>query len=286
MLAAGILGMSGLTLRRVAESGAGAVVTKSLGLKPRDGYPNPTVVQVGSGLINAMGLPNPGVAQFAEEMHDAGDIGVPVLASIYAFAPREFAVVAKKAVAIGASGVELNVSCPHADKTGAEIGQDPKLLEEVVRATKRAVRTPLFVKLTPNVADIAELARAAERGGADAVTATNTVRAMAIDIETGQPVLGNKVGGLSGSAIKPIAVRCVYEIYEAVDIPVVGCGGIATWRDAIEFIQAGASAVQMGTAIATKGISVFNQVTEGIARFLESKGLRSVEEVVGLSHRE
>lgn len=286
MLAAGILGMSGLTLKRVADAGAGAVVTKSLGLKPRSGYSNPTVVQVESGLVNAMGLPNPGIEHFAQEMREAEGITVPIIASIYAFTPQEFAVVAKKAIAIGADGVELNVSCPHAEKTGAEIGQDPKLVEEAAKATRRTVGAPVFVKLTPNVADIAELAKAAERGGADAVTATNTVRAMTIDIETGQPVLGNKVGGLSGPAIKPMAVRCVYEIYEAVRIPVVGCGGIATWRDAVEFIQAGASAVQIGTAIATKGISVFKQVTEGIGRFLDEKGFGSVEEIVGISHRE
>lgn len=285
ILAAGILGMSGLTLKRAADAGAGAVVTKSLGLKPRSGYSNPTVAQVESGLVNAMGLPNPGIGHFAQEMQEAEGITVPIIASIYAFTPQEFAAVATKAIGIGADGVELNVSCPHAEKTGAEIGQDPKLVEEAVKTTKKSVKAPVFVKLTPNVANIGELAKAAEKGGADAVTAINTVRAMVIDVETCQPVLGNKVGGLSGPAIKPIAVRCVYEIYEAVKIPVVGCGGIATWRDAVEFIQAGASAVQIGTAVATKGLSVFKQVTEGIERFLDMKGFGSVEEIVGISHR-
>jgi len=225
MLAAGILGMSGLTLKRVIEAGAGAVVTKSLGLKPRSGYSNPTVVQVESGLVNAMGLPNPGIDNFTQELREAGGIGIPVIMSIYAFTPQEFAVVAEKAVRIGADAVELNVSCPHAEKTGAEIGQNLKLVGEAVKTTKRRVKAPVFVKLTPNVADIAELAKAAERSGADAVTAINTVKAMVIDIETGRPVLGNKMGGLSGPAIKPIAVRCIYEIYEAVKIPVIGCGG-------------------------------------------------------------
>ncbi|MGB9134015.1 MAG: dihydroorotate dehydrogenase [Candidatus Bathyarchaeia archaeon] len=285
MLAAGILGMSGLTLKRAADAGAGAVVTKSLGLKPRSGYSNPTVAQVESGLVNAMGLPNQGIGHFAQEMQEAEGITVPIIASIYAFTPQEFAAVATKAIGIGAYGVELNVSCPHAEKTGAEIGQDPKLVEEAVKTTKKSVKAPVFVKLTPNVANIAELAKAAEKGGADAVTAINTVRAMVIDAEAGQPVLGNKVGGLSGPAIKPIAVRCVYEIYETVKIPIVGCGGIATWRDAVEFIQAGASAVQIGTAVATKGLSVFKQVTEGIERFLDMKGFGSVEEIVGISHR-
>ena len=285
MLAAGILGLSGSTLKRVEEAGAGAVVTKSLGLKPRSGYSNPTVVQVEGGLVNAMGLPNPGVEYFAQEMREAKGIKVPIIASIYAFTPREFAAVAKKAVEIGADGVELNVSCPHAEKTGAEIGQDPKIVEEIVKTVKRGVEAPVFVKLTPNVANIAELAKAAERGGADAVTAINTVKAMVIDVETGKPILGNKVGGLSGPAIKPIAARCIYEAFEAVKIPVIGCGGVATWRDAVELIQAGASAVQIGTAIATKGLHVFKQVTNGIESFLETRGIGSVEEIVGISHR-
>jgi dihydroorotate dehydrogenase (NAD+) catalytic subunit len=285
MLAAGILGMSGFTLKRVAEAGAGAVVTKSLGLQSRSGYFNPTVVQVESGLVNAMGLPNPGIERFAQEMREARGIRVPVIVSIYAYTPREFATVAEKAVKIGADGVELNVSCPHAEKTGAEIGQDPRLVEEVMKAVKRRVEKPVFVKLTPNVASIVEVARAAERGGAAGLTAINTVRAMVIDVETAKPILGNKVGGLSGPAIKPIAVRCVYEVYEAVKIPVVGCGGISSWQDAAEFIQAGASAVQIGTAIAAKGLDVFKQVTDGIDVFLRKKGFGSVKEIVGNSHR-
>ena len=285
MLAAGILGMSGLTLKRVAKAGAGAVVTKSLGLKPRSGYSNPTVVQVEGGLINAMGLPNPGIKHFALEMRETKDIGVPVIVSIYAFTSHEFATVSREAVKAGADGLELNVSCPHAEKTGAEIGQDPRLVEEVVKEVRKNVEKPVFVKLTPNVGNIAEVAEAAERAGADGVTAINTVKAMAVNIETARPILGNKVGGLSGLAIKPVAMRCVYEICEAVKIPVVGCGGINTWQDAVEFMEAGASAVQIGTAIATRGLEVFKQVTEGIEAFLEKKRFGSVKEIVGLSHR-
>ena len=285
MLAAGILGISGLTLKRVAEAGAGAVVTKSLGLKPRSGYANPTVAQSEAGLVNAMGLPNPGVEHFAQEMQEAKSIRVPVIVSVYAFTPQEFAMTAEKAVEAGADGLELNVSCPHAEKTGSEIGQDPRLVEEVVRATKKSVKKPVFVKLTPNVANVPEIAKAAENAGADAVTAINTVKAMVIDVESATPILGNKVGGLSGPAIKPIAVRCVYEIYDAVKIPIFGCGGVDSWQDAVEFMQAGASAVQIGTAVATKGLSVFKQVAEGVEAFLERKKLGSVREIVGLSHR-
>ena len=285
ILAAGILGMSGLTLKRIAKAGAGAVVTKSLGLKSRSGYTNPTVVQVEGGLINAMGLPNPGIEHFAQELQQTKKIRVPIIMSIYAFSLQEFAVIAKKALKMAVDALELNISCPHAEGTGAEIGQDPKLVEEVVKEVKRGVDKPVFVKLTPNVVNIAKIAKAAEKGGADAITAINTVKAMVIDVETAKPILGNKFGGLSGPAIKPIAVRCVYEIYDAVKIPIIGCGGISTWQDVIEFMEAGASAVQIGTAIATKGLNVFKQVTNGIEAFLEKKGFGSVKEIVGLSHQ-
>ena len=285
MLAAGILGLTGSSLRSVVEAGAGAVVTKSVGLKPREGYPNPTVVQVNCGLLNAVGLPNPGVQNFGEEIREAKETGVPVIVSIFGFSSEEFAEVAKVAVNAGADALELNVSCPHVEKTGAEIGNDPRLVEEIVRKVKNAVDKPVFVKLTPNVANIAEMAKAAVKAGADAITAINTVRAMAIEIETTRPLLANKIGGLSGPAIKPVAVRCVYEVYREVDVPVIGCGGITTWQDAVEFMLAGASAVQIGTAIAFKGLGVFKSVTRGIDAYVKKKGLGSVKEIVGLSHR-
>lgn len=284
MLAAGILGMSGLTLQRVAEAGAGGIVTKSLGLHPRMGYGNPTVVSLENGLLNAMGLPNPGIDEFGDEMRKA-PVTVPRIVSLIAASPQEFALVARKAAIIGADALELNVSCPHAEALGAEIGQDPEMVQKIVRETKASVKIPVFVKLTPNVANIAELAHAAEKAGADAVTAINTVKAMAINAEAAVPILSNKVGGLSGPAIKPIAMRCVFEIFETVKIPILGCGGVECWSDAIEFIQAGASAIQIGTAIATKGLDVFRDVVAGIELFLQRKRISSVNELVGLSHR-
>ena len=285
ILAAGILGISGLTMKHVADAGAGAIVTKSLGLKPRNGYKNPTVVQVDGGLVNAMGLPNPGIEHFSQEIQEAKGITTPIIVSIYAFSPKEFATVAEKAIEIGADGLELNISCPHTRKTGAEIGQDPRLVKTIVKEVKRTVEKPVFVKLTPNVADITKLAKAAEIGGADAITAINTVKAMVIDVETAKPILHNKIGGLSGPAIKPIAVRCVYEIYDAISIPLIGCGGISNWRDAVEFIEAGASAIQIGTAIAVEGPKIFKHVTKGIEIFLDKKKLRGVREIVGTAHK-
>ena len=284
MLASGILGYTGLSLKSIIDAGAGAVVTKSMGLEPRTGYPNPTVVQTDCGLLNAMGLPNPGISHFKEEIKELKNTGVPTILSIYGFSSEEFAKVAETAVKIGADAIELNVSCPHIKKAGAEIGCDPLLLTEIVKEVKKKVAKPVIVKLTPNVANIGEIAKAAEKAGADAITAINTVKAMNIEIETGRPLLANKFGGLSGPAIKPIAVRCVYDVYRSVDVPVIGCGGISSWQDTVEFMLAGASAVQIGTAIAFKGVSVFSSVAKGIETYLKKRGFKNVKELVGLAH--
>jgi dihydroorotate dehydrogenase (NAD+) catalytic subunit len=284
ILASGILGYTGLSMKSAIEAGAGAVVTKSLGLEPRKGYPNPTIVQVDCGLLNAMGLPNPGINHFGEELKDLKSNGVPTIVSIYGFSSGEFANVAETAVKLGADALELNVSCPHVEKAGAEIGCDTALLVEVVEKVKKRVDKPVFVKLAPNVAVIGEVAGAVVEAGADAITAINTVKAMAIEIETGRPLLANKFGGLSGPAIKPIAVRSVYDVYQAVDVPIIGCGGITSWQDAVEFMLAGASAVQIGTAIAYEGLEVFKSVARGIDTYLKKKGYKNTKELVGLAH--
>ena len=286
MLASGILGYSAQTFESIVEGGAAAVVTKSVGLKPRKGYANPTVVQANCGLINAVGLPNPGIKEFAKDIREAKmALKMPLIVSVYGFSAKEYALVAKKAVGAGADAVELNVSCPHVKETGAEIGQKPEVLAEVVMKVKAAIKKPVFVKLSPNVTNIADIAEAAVKAGADALTATNTVKAMAIDVETAKPILSNRKGGLSGPAIKPVAIRCVYEIYERVKAPIIGCGGITDWRDAVEFMLAGATAVQIGTAIALKGPTVFRAVARGIKTYLKRKGFRSVTEIVGLAHK-
>jgi dihydroorotate dehydrogenase (NAD+) catalytic subunit len=285
MLASGILGFSAETLVSVEKGGAGAVVTKSVCLRPRSGYPNPTVAQANCGLINAMGLPNAGIDVFAEEIREAKtSLKIPVVVSVFGFSADEYAIVSRKAVAAGADAVELNVSCPHVKETGCEIGQDPKLLSRVIRNVKASVNKPVIVKLSPNVADIVEIGKAAEKAGADALTIMNTVRAMSINAETGIPILANTVGGLSGPAVKPIALRNVYEVYREVHIPIVGCGGVTNWRDATEFFLAGASAVQIGTAVATVGTKVFSQVARGISAYLRKRNSRSVREIVGLAH--
>lgn len=286
MLASGILGYCTETFESISEGGAGGIVTKSIGLKPRSGYANPTVVQVSCGLVNAMGLPNPGVEEFAHEIRRAKTVlKVPLIVSVFGYSEEEYALVAKKAVNAGADAVELNVSCPHVKQTGSEIGQNAEILAATVKKVKAIVDKPVIVKLSPNVTSIADLAEVAEKAGADTLTAINTVKAMAIDTETGMPILSNRVGGLSGPAVKPVALRCVYEIFEQVRIPIIGCGGIASWRDVVEFLLAGASAVQIGTAVAMKGPDMFSTATRGLSAYLRRKGFKSVKEIVGLSHR-
>ena len=280
MLAAGVLGTTGASLRRAALEGAGAVVTKSVGYEPRPGHPGPNIVQLECGLLNAMGLPNPSYRAFQEEIDIAKTGGVPVIASIFGSSPEEFARIAR---GLKADAFELNLSCPHAERYGSELGRYPELVEAVTGAVKASVHVPVFVKLTPNTADIVELGMAAKRGGADAVVAINTLKAMAIDIETGYPILTNRFGGLSGPAIKPVAVRCVYELHSALDIPVIGVGGVSRWEDAVEMIMAGACAVQVGTALG-KGYGVFREITEGLSRYLERKKT-TLEDLMGLAWR-
>jgi dihydroorotate dehydrogenase (NAD+) catalytic subunit len=285
MLAAGILGSTAASLNWVARSGAGAVVTKSFGLNPNKGYANPTTVEVTGGVINAIGLSNPGVENFKFELEKL-DKSVPAIASIYGANPEEFSQIATSVEGL-ADALELNVSCPHAmGGCGAAIGQDPKLTEEIVRSVKKSVKIPVFVKLTPNVTDIVEIANHAEDAGADALTMINSLGpGMRIDIDTGTPILKNRFGGLSGPAIKPIAIRCVYDVFDSVDIPIIGVGGIRDYMDVLEFLYAGASCIQIGTSIMYEGVDIFERILNGLERFMDEKGYGSVDEVVGIAHR-
>lgn len=285
ILAAGVLGISSETMKRVFDSGAGAVVTKSTGLETRSGHPGPNIVESHSGLLNAMGLPNPGIQQMSTEIKKLRSLGIPVIASIYGFSPDEYAEVARAACLAGASAVELNVSCPNIDKVGCEIGQDPDMVGKVTRTVRTKVDRPVFVKLSPNVTDIVQVGKAAEGSGADGLTAINTVSSMVIDIHVKKPVLGAMKGGLSGPAIKPIAVRCVYDLFEAVRIPIMGCGGIVSWKDAVEFFLAGASSIQIGTGIMYRDLAVFREVNVGLISYMERNGIGELEGLTGLAHR-
>jgi len=285
LLAAGILGVSPSSLLRVARSGAGGVVTKSLSVEPRDGFPNPVVVEVeGGGFVNAVGLSNPGVSNFKDELRNYTPFPVTLVGSIFGYRPEEYAMAAS-VLSDCVNGFELNVSCPSVAGIGAEIGGNPELVGDVVRSVKAVTDKPVFVKLSPNVQDIVMIGAAAQIAGANGVVAINTVSAMAVDGEFKRPILSASKGGLSGSPIKAIALRCVYELSKALTIPVIGCGGISSWQDAVDMIASGASAVQIGSAIRYLGLKAFGDVADGIRRYLDELGYRSVTDLVGVAIR-
>ena len=284
ILASGIWGETGATLARALRAGAGAVVTKSISLEPRAGYPNPTVVELPCGLLNAMGLPNPGIEAYKEEVEEALRPGKPVIGSIFGANSSEFIQLAHKMEGYGVQALELNLSCPHAKGYGATLGQDPDVTKRITSAVKSSARIPVFVKLTPNVASIASLARAAESGGADGVSAINTLRGMAIDIALARPVLSHGGGGYSGPGIKPVGVWAVHEIYSSVEIPIIGMGGISTGEDAAEYMMAGAKAVQVGTALLQGREKTFARLCSELEAFLESNGYRRASRLTGAAH--
>ena len=283
ILASGILGVSGEMMIRASRAGAGGVVSKSFNRNGREGYRNPSFIEVHGGFLNALGIPNPGMGEMREEIGTASKAGVPVIASVFGFDPEEFAEAAAMGERGGAMAVELNVSCPHVKEVGVEIGQRPEMVAEVTRAVKKRVRVPVFVKLTPNVTDITEIAKTVESAGANGITAINTVLGMAVDVDSSYPILGGVVGGLSGQALHPIAVRAIYQIRKAVKIPIMGVGGVEDWRGALELMMVGASAVQIGSAVTTRGLEVFRDVTTGMAKFLEQKGWNSIRDLVGIA---
>ena len=283
MLASGILGISYEVFKRVYEAGIGAIVSKSISIDPREGYKNPTVLSVECGYLNAVGLSNPGMDAFSKEIANNSDI--PIVVNLVGSTENEFVSMIKKFDHLNVIAYELNLSCPHVEKVGLEVGDDPELVHKIIRDTKSNTKKPVITKVGLGASDILDIARVSKEAGADGITAINTIRAMAINTETGIPFLSNRIGGLSGKAIKPIAIRCVYEISKEIHIPVIGCGGISIWEDAVEFMLAGASAVQIGSAIGNKWLKVFTNITRGISAYLEKKGMKNSMELVGIAHK-
>ena len=283
MIASGIMDETGKSLVRVLESGAGAVVTKSIGLEPKPGHDNPCFMEVTGGYVNAMGLPNPGIELFREEM----EVAVPkgkVIGSIYGAGPDDFRQLAAKMEDYGACAVELNLSCPHAKGYGMEVGTDPAMVKEIVSAVKSSVSIPVWAKLTPNTHILTQIGMAVQDAGGDAVVAINTLKAMVISPEFARPIMSNKFCGLSGEAVKPVGVRAIYDLNSVLDIPLVGVGEISSWRDAAEYIMAGACAFQVGSAVGTKGLEVFQQINEGLEAFMEEFNYPSIGSMVGVAH--
>ena len=288
VLASGILGVTASSLKMVAEAGAGAVTLKSCSIGPRLGHPGPCVLPFEHGLLNAVGLSNPGAAQTAHEILDyMGSCSTPVIASVFAPTVEQFGKVTRVVADARPDLIEVNVSCPNVESEfGTPFGADEETLAAVTREVKRAaVDVPISVKLTPNCQSIARMAAIAEQFGADAITAINSVGpGMIIDLNTRMPVLSNRAGGMSGPAILPVAVRCVYDIYDAVDIPIIGTGGVSTAADALQLIMAGATAVGVGTAVYTEGIEVFEQNNSEIDSYMEEKKIHSLDDLRGCAH--
>ena len=275
MLASGILGISLDVFKRLHRSGAGAIVTKSLSKEPWEGYPNPTIFSVnGGGWLNAVGLSNPGASYFSKMLEVNND--VPIIVSLVGSIPEDFELMVKEFDNCKIAGFELNLSCPHVAKVGLEVGDDPELVKKIVSAVKKSTNVPVIAKVGLGTTNYLQTVGSAIESGIDAITAINTVRAMAIDAETQRPILSNKFGGLSGTPIKPIALRCVYEISSKYNIPIIGCGGISTWEDAVEFFLAGASAVQLGSAVGDRWIDVFNEINDGVLNYMKKKELQKL----------
>ncbi|MCC7553635.1 MAG: dihydroorotate dehydrogenase [Methanobacteriaceae archaeon] len=286
-LAAGVLGSNASSLNWALESGAGGVVTKSFSKNPNEGYKNPTTVAVEGGIINAIGLSNPGVEVFKEELkriNSSKENGI--FASIYGSTPLEFSEIAGE-IEEFVDAIELNISCPHAMcGYGSSIGENPDLTYEFVKAVKDNVSIPVIAKLTPNVTDITKIAIASEKAGADGVTLINSLGpGMKIDISTAKPILSNKFGGMSGPAIKPIAIKSVFDVYKSVEIPIMGVGGISNYLDVVEFLYAGASVVQIGTSIMDHGLEIFSRISKDLENFMKDNDLNSIDEIVGLVHK-
>jgi dihydroorotate dehydrogenase (NAD+) catalytic subunit len=260
----------------------GAIICKGTTLKPREGNPQPRLVETASGVINSIGLQNIGVEALIREKAPVwAEWRVPVIVNIAGDTVEEYGEIARKLDGVkGVRGIEVNISCPNVKAGGAAFGANARSAAEVTKAVRKATTLPVMVKLTPNTGDIVGVAQAAADAGADAVSLINSVKAMAMDIKTRRPTIGNVTGGLSGPAIKPVALAMVYEVAGTVKVPVIGCGGIATAEDALEFIMAGASAVQVGSATFRNPRASLD-VLEGIQQFLEKEGIKKLDEIVG-----
>jgi dihydroorotate dehydrogenase (NAD+) catalytic subunit len=261
----------------------GAIIPKGISLSPMQGNPPPRIFETNGGILNSIGLQNPGFQAFAKEkLPYLKKIKTNLIINFFGNTQKEYIELARRLDDLpGVSGLEMNISCPNVKEGGIIFGSDHRMTYRLVSAVRKTSELPLIVKLSPNVTDISAIARSAEEGGADAVSLVNTFRAMAINIHTKKPELGNIIGGLSGPAIKPIALRMVWEVFQAVKIPVIGIGGIMKAEDAIEFMLAGASAIQIGTAnLINPNTGI--EVIDGIRKYLLRTGVNRVQDLIGI----
>lgn len=291
VLASGILGTTGASLARVARLGAGAVTMKSVWLKAHPGYKNPTVLELGGGnLINAVGLPHGGIKEAELEIQNFRQLSTkPLFVSLAARTKQEFQATAERVRELEPNLVELDLSCPHVvGSTGRPLACEARATQAVIRVVKKVLgKIPLAAKLSQNVLAIAPIAQAVEAGGGDVISAINSVGpGLVLDIETAQPILANRFGGLSGPGIRPLAVKAVFEIYQAVKLPIIGGGGVSNLRDVIEMFLAGATLVSLGSIVYRRGPKVFQRLTRELAKWGAEQGYKKVTELIGKAHRQ
>ncbi len=282
MVASGTFGYGVEYSQLVDVKRLGAVVTKTITPEPREGNATPRICETPSGMLNSIGLENPGIDVFADSiLSQVAGLGVPVVVNVAGNELSDYVALAGRLSGLdGVAALELNVSCPNVKVGGMLFGVDAKMTGELVAAVRAATSLPIITKLTPNVTDIASIAKAAEGAGSDAVSCTNTLLGMAVDVEKRVPRLATVTGGLSGPAIGPVSLRCVWQVAKAVSIPVVGVGGIATWQDAAAMILAGATAVEVGTATFAD-VAATSKVLDGLESYMERQGFGCVTEMVG-----
>lgn len=283
ILASGILGITKESVNRVGRTGAGAVTLKSLCHEERGGYDNPSIIVFEGGMLNAIGLSGQGINNALKDFKTLDNLSVPVIGSIFGYRTKDFAYVARQMSKLNPALIEVDISCPHVDY-GKPICSDKSIAAEITKAVKKNTKIPISIKLSPNVDDIKEIAHAVEKAGADAITAINAASGMVIDINVRKPVLANKVGGITGPALKPIAVRCVYQIYETVKIPIIGTGGITYGKDAIEMVMAGATALGIGTAVYYRSIGVFKKICNEMKIWMKKNKVKNLDEIRGVAH--
>ena len=257
----------------------GAVITKGVASVPWDGNPTPRIAESYGGMLNSVGLQNPGVDQYiAEELRYLNAFDVPVIANVAGKSIEEYCEVVEKLNETNVAMMEINISCPNVKEGGISFGTDANMAAALTRQVKKVSKKPLILKLTPNVSDITEIARAVESEGADCISLINTLLGMRIDIHKRMPILANKMGGLSGPAIKPVALRMVYQVRRAVGVPIIGLGGIMTGEDAVEFLLAGADAVSVGTAALINPVAPID-IIDGLQRYMETQGFKNIQEL-------
>lgn len=273
---------------RAVKGGAGSITAKSLTVEPREGYPIPRIIRFEHGILNAVGFRNPGIKNGKLQiMQLMRSVNVPVIVSIFSTKLEEIKLLASEVAGIHPPFMELDISCPHVeDEFGKSLAMNEKTAYEATKAAKReSGKIPLLCKISANYSEIVKVAKACEEAGADGISAINSVGpGMVIDIKTKKPVLGNIRGGMSGPAIKPIAIRCVYDIFKEVKIPILGMGGVTTWQDVVEMMMAGATLVGIGSATYFKGMGIYQEIKQGLLDYMDKKGIKDLKEIVGTAH--